>query len=101
MIRPPRLRAAIASLALVSVALAGCASHFPPSPVRHARQPVSHRSAIETGSIRDDHLKWCTKRFEDSQRGARPGGAETIEQKQADDKFCSEILNQSKGAREG
>lgn len=39
----------------------------------------------------DEKRKWCGQRFIDYQDGKRPGGAQTIEQKQADDRACEAL----------
>jgi hypothetical protein len=47
---------------------------------------------LEEKKTADDDLReWCGQRFIDYQNGKRPGGARTVEQKQADDRLCEAL----------
>jgi hypothetical protein len=105
----------MAVAAVASIALAGCATCSLES-LKDTRRDEGRAGAVEHKAERKaeqpapkaaepppvqaaddgtgDKLKWCGQRFIDYPDGKRPGGAETIEQKQADDRAC-EALKQS------
>ena len=63
--------------------------------VEHAAPKVTEPPAVQTADDgTNEKGKWCGQRFIDYQDGKRPGGAATIEQKQADDRVC-EALKQN------
>jgi hypothetical protein len=39
----------------------------------------------------EERRRWCGQRFIDYQEGKRPGGAATVEQKEADDATCAAL----------
>jgi hypothetical protein len=114
----------MAAAALASFALAGCANcsldalrgltetkreetkvsaveHKAERKVEHAAPKAAEPPAVETAvDDASDKRKWCGQRFIDYQDGKRPGGARTIEQKQADDRAC-EMLKQNEKIETG
>lgn len=107
----------MAVTAVASIALAGCATcsleslkdtkreEARVSAVEHkverkAEQPAPKAAEpppVETADDgTGDKQKWCGQRFIDYQDGKRPGGARTIEQKQADDRACEALKQNEK-----
>ena len=103
----------MAVAAVASIALAGCATcsleglkdsrreetKVPAveRKVEHAAPKATEPPAVETAV--DDasgKRKWCGQRFIDYRDGKRPGGARTIEQKQADDRLCEALKQNEK-----
>jgi hypothetical protein len=111
----------LAVTAVASIALAGCAtcsleglkdtkrdgarvSAVEHKVERKAEQPAQKSAEPAPVQTADDGTgdkqKWCGQRFIDYQDGKRPGGAATIEQKQADDRAC-EMLKQNEKIETG
>ncbi len=67
----------------------------------HAEPKAAEPAPVQTAvDGTDEKRKWCGQRFIDYQDGKRPGGARTIEQKQADDRAC-EMLKQNEKLETG
>lgn len=101
----------LAVTAVASIALAGCAncsldalrSWGEPRRSEAKAAAVERKTAHATlkgteppepqavVDITEQKRKWCGQRFIDYQDGKRPGGAATIEQKQADDRICEAL----------
>jgi hypothetical protein len=102
----------MAVAALASTALAGCANCSLDAlrswgePRRsEARTAAVERKAADHAALKgteapqpqavvditEEKRKWCGQRFIDYQDGKRPGGAQTVEQKQADDRICEAL----------
>lgn len=80
----------IASVARVVVAVALIAGGCTRKP------PATHTSLKDTAvapaeePAEDAVAEWCGERHADHQAGKAPGGAATLEKKQADDRTCGE-----------
>lgn len=73
-------------MSVVSI-LSGCASYDTGSQVTGSTAPTKLKSATEPVKFVAKYDA-CTQRHIDSQEGRKPGGAMTLEQKQADDIAC-------------
>lgn len=76
---------------LGAATMAGCATD---SPYTHAMTKHSTRAANDnTAKLDADQMRrnWCNQRYLDSQAGKKPGGARTIEEKQADGRVCEAL----------
>ena len=81
----------IASVARVVVAVALIAGGCTRKP------PATHTSLKDTAAVapaeepaKDAVAEWCGERHADHQAGKAPGGATTLEKKEADDRTCAE-----------
>ncbi len=90
----------ISGAVLASVLVAACAIDNPDakSSVTGSLKPrPAAESAARPASKSSDDTKraFCAQRHIDYQAGKDPGGAKTIEQKQADDRLCEALGRQS------
>lgn len=87
----------LAGAAVASVLLAGCAvnSQEAKSTTTGSLKPRSEAAARPASKSSDDTLRvFCAQRHVEYQAGKAPGGAKTIEQKQADDRLCEALGRQ-------
>ncbi len=78
---------------LTACAFSGCADTQTTGAASIAKT-VSPRASLPATPDEDRH-DWCGKRLTDWQSGKPPGGAKTLEQKQADDRVCATLKNSS------
>jgi len=72
---------------LLALAISGCASYTPDRPLSLKDTPQRRTAAPEPASEQGSK---CADRHLDHQAGRPPGGAASLEQKEADDRVCGE-----------
>lgn len=92
--------ARVAGAALTALMLAGCAGcAIETQEARHAVtgsiKPQPQHAVKAAPKSADDTMKaFCAQRHVDYQEGKSPGGATTLEKKQADDRLCEALGRQ-------
>jgi hypothetical protein len=93
-------KARVAGAALTALMLAGCAgcaveSQEAKQAVTGSIKPRSHHAEKAAPKNADDTMRaFCAQRHVDYQEGRSPGGATTLEKKQADDRLCEALGRQ-------